>query len=101
MLRSAVAAKAAAARQRELLDNAHRWNLRAELVNRAREGRLKEGVQVAIQIGPPLEAVIVVMQYRGGVHLLGGYWRRPGEPNQMWRDQVARYVASIKFIDNR
>jgi hypothetical protein len=50
---------------------------------------------MAVKVGPPLEARILMLLFRDCLWLLAGHWERAGEPNQTLSDQVERYRRQI------
>lgn len=93
--------KALYERFREHLDYDHLENLRAILVRMLDQKALAPGQVKAVRVGPPLEAVILVMKHQETLWLLAGYWARQGEPNRVLLDQVERYRRQILGVDNR
>lgn len=88
-------------RFREHLDYDHLENLRAILVRLLDQKGLQQGKVVSVRVGPPLDAVIIVLLHGDVLWLLAGHWSRPGEPNKVLLQQVERYRCQILGIDNR
>jgi len=81
---------------RDLLDYAHLRNLARMLTNQWEDGRLIPETLQRVQIGPPLEAVILTYFWQGELWILAGHWVRAGEPQAALLKLVDAYIAAIR-----